>query len=184
MIKPPLDVSAAARLSNSLRLRDIVCVGLEAKHLAPTDLPGDAALGWETPPVQVFWELDDGGLKVIVPFSLFIEAHANGSNGDKKTRLAEIGLGLRLEYEVKRGDDAWSEVDLPHYIGVTSYLHAWPYFRAEVQTLSTKLGFPPLVLPVIVSGHPAKQVTVTRLSEVKTPPPLPRRPKAKRKASK
>ncbi len=183
MIKPPLDVNAAARLSNGLRLRDIICVGLEAKHLVPESGVADAALGWEMPPLQVFWELDDAGLKVIVPFTLFIEAHANGGNGDKKTRLAEIGVGLRLEYEVKKGE-SWSDEDLPHYAGITSYLHAWPYFRADVQLLSTKLGYPPLVLPVIVSGHPAKQVSVTRLSEVKTPPPLPRRPKPKKKASK
>jgi len=182
MIKPPLDVSAAARLSNSLRLRDIVCVGLEAKHLTPNEVPADSALGWETPPIQVYWELDDAGLKVIVPFSLFIEAHTDGGGPEKKVRLAEIGVAMRLEYDVNR-DEAWSDDDLPHYVGISSYLHAWPYFRADVQFLSTKLGFPPLILPVIVSGHPAKQVTVTRLSEVKAAPPLPRtRSRTKKKS--
>ena len=185
MIKPPLDVNAASRLATSLRIRDIVCVGLEAKHLAAAEAPPGSALGWETPLVEVFWELEGDALKVLLPFSVFIHAHVNGdAEKEKRVRLAELMIGMRIEYEVTR-TEAWSEADVPHYVGISSYLHAWPYLRADVQWLTAKLGYPPLVLPIIVSGHPAKQATVTRLSEVKSAPPLPRRrASVKKKGSK
>jgi preprotein translocase subunit SecB len=184
MIKPPLDVNAASRLSSSLRIRDIVCVGLEAKHLATEEAPSGSTLGWETPPVQVFWDLEGDVLKVILPFSVFIDAHQHEkADKEKVVRLAEITVAMRIEYAVTRGE-SWSEEDVPHYVGVCSYLHAWPYFRADVQSLTAKLGYPPLVLPVIVSGHAAKQATVTRLSEVKNAPPLPRRRPRPKKISK
>lgn len=179
MIKPPLDVAAAGRLASRIRLRDIVCVGLEAKHLPTPTMPEERALGWETPTIQVLWEIEGSLLKVIVPFSLFIDTHQNGDDSEK-TRVAEIGVAMRLEYEIA-DVEALGDGDLPHYVGVTSYLHAWPYFRAEVQWLSTKLGFPPLVLPTIVSGHAAQQVAVVRLRDLKAAPPLPRR-KARTKA--
>ncbi|MFI5300511.1 MAG: hypothetical protein ACHREM_20685 [Polyangiales bacterium] len=175
MIAPPLDTVAAARLASCFRLLDIVCVGLEAKHLTTEDLPDGAGLGWETPPGQIVWDLDGDVLKVVLPFCLFIHAQKNGETKDaKKARLAEISLVMRIEYAVNRGVE-WSDKDVPHYVGVCSYLHAWPYFRADVQSLSTKLGFPPLLLPVIVSGHAAMQSTVLQLSEVKNAPPLPRK---------
>src|ERR1700722_17922858 len=105
MIKPPLDVSAASRLAGSLQLRDIVCVGLDAKHLA-TDVEPDhtTALGWETPPVTVFWDLEGDALKVVLPFSLFIDVHKKEGEVEKKVRLAEISIGMRIEYQVSRGD--------------------------------------------------------------------------------
>lgn len=184
MIRPPLDVAAAARLSTSLHLEDVICIGLSAKHIGATHevSPAEYKLSWEMPNVEVVWELDNGTLKVLVPFTLFIEAHPSEGVGEKR-KLAEIGVAFRLEYDAKK-HETWSEEDLPHYAGITSFLHAWPYLRAEVQHLSTKIGFPPLLLPVVVSGYAAKRVTVRRLRELKAPPPLPRRtPKRKSKTS-
>lgn len=164
MIEPPLDVGAAARLSTAFRLRDVVCVSLEAKQVAAEPPAADFSLEWDAPPTNVFWELVDRRLKVVLPLNLFVHARGEGKNG-KKVPLAEIGIVLRLEYEANDGA-SWKDEDLPHYVGITAYLHAWPYFRADVQWLTAKLGYPPLVLPVIVSGHAARLVSVTRLREV------------------
>lgn len=164
MTEAPLDVGAAARLSSAFHLRDVVCVSLEAKQVAAEQPPADFSLEWDAPPTQVYWELVERSLKVVLPLNLFVRATGEGK-GAKKVPLAEIGIVLRLEYEAAEGA-TWKEEDLPHYVGITSYLHAWPYFRADVQWLTAKLGYPALVLPVILSGHAANRVSVTRLREV------------------
>ena len=56
--------------------------------------------------------------------------------------------------------------DLDDFVGISGYLHLWPYLRAEVQCLTTKLGLPPLVLPVQMSSHAAAAVTVVQASEL------------------
>jgi len=169
----PLIVEAAARLANQVTLRDISCVEVRAVHLnAPPDSP-DLALSWSTPSPSVFWGLEGAVLKVLIPFVLVIEGIE--PNGDAKALpLAEIRVTLRLDYDV-RGENI--QQDLPHFAGISSYMHAWPYFRADVQALTTKLGFPPLVLPVIVCGHPAKHVTVRTFEELKHLAAPPRRRK-------
>lgn len=167
MKKPPLDVDAAARLSNFVKIRDVSCVELHAAHRNAPAASAELSLAWATPNATAIWGVEGSTLKVLIPLFLVIDGVENGDQGSK-TRLAEMQVTLRLDYEVDRADGAaWSDDDLPHFAGIASYLHAWPYFRAEVQALTTKLGFPPLVLPVIVSGHAAKQVTVQTFDEVK-----------------
>jgi hypothetical protein len=189
MKAPPLDVSAASRLAQNVRLRDVVCIGLEAKHLGTPEYRPDQSLAWDIPRMTAIWDLKGEDLKVILPFTVFIdvaEAEVEGQP-ERKTRVAEIGVVMRLDYSLeKQGESVPSEDDVPDFVGVSGYMHAWPYFRAEVQWLSAKLGFPPLVLPVIVSGHAATQVTVQQLSEIKntiTPKPTQKTvtPKLKKK---
>ena len=184
MNKPPLNIDAAARLSRFIKLRDVSCVELHAAHRNAPAGSADLSLSWSTPNSTAIWGLKEATLKVLIPFFLVIEGVENGDTGNK-TKLAEMQVTLRLDYELERGgSNEWSEDDLPHFAGVSSYLHAWPYFRAEIQALTTKLGFPPLVLPVIVSGHVAKQVTVQTFDELKevASPKAKRRKTAERKS--
>lgn len=161
--------SIAAELAKRFQLRQISCVGLEAKPVAG-DVPPNAELTWDLPKTRLVWELEGNLLRVVAPMSVFIEALPKAPARDK-LRLADISVAMRIEYAVD-GKRSVDEEKVPHYVGICSFLHLWPYFRADVQWLSTKLGFPPLLLPVIVSGHAAKQVLVSRLRDVQAEPPM------------
>jgi hypothetical protein len=105
------------------------------------------------------WELAPSLLRALFPLSLEV---SHGKPGEKK-KIAEFTVAIRLDYRLSKSD--WSEEDVPHYVGISGFLHAWPYFRAEIQSLSTKLGLPPLVLPPAVSGYAAKHVSVVRAAK-------------------
>ena len=167
MKSPPLDVAAAARVTNSQRfnLRDVGFVAVQATHLASPEPGSPMLLDWETPPVTAVWNLSDAGLKVVLPMTLFIDA-VEETEAATRTRVAEVSVVLRMDYQVADAPGESFEEDLPNYVGICGYLHAWPYFRSEVQWLTAKLGFPPLVLPVVVSGDAANRVTVRGAHEL------------------
>ncbi|MES1186826.1 MAG: hypothetical protein ABUL60_23640 [Myxococcales bacterium] len=173
MKNPPLDVTAAGRISaaGNVNLRDVVFVTVNASHIAPSP-DGPLMLDWEVAPVVATWDLVAGELKVMFPMSVYIDALKDGDQA-LKTRVAEVSVVFRLDYQISAtGYEGWDE-DLEHFVGVCGYLHAWPYFRSEVQGLTNKLGFPPLVLPIVVSGEAATRVSVrsaTELREAARPP--------------
>jgi hypothetical protein len=181
MISPPLDVQAASRLANNVRLRDITCIQLEAKHIGVVEPRPNVSFSWDSPEPTAVWHLDEDGLRAVFPLRLTIDA-VEGDGGDApKTRIAELGVVMRVDYEMKPGGQ-WADSDIPHYVGITGFMHVWPYFRTEVQWLTMKLGLPPLVLPVIVSGHPQKRVSVSRITAgaTATAAKLPAKTKKKR----
>lgn len=159
MIHPPLNVEAASRLAPKLHLDDVSFLEITAKYetLPTEDAP---TLSWDLVEPSAHWEILDRDLRVLLPLTLAI----NFTRAEKKERLATVVVALAIDYHLKKGE-SWDEADVPHYVGISGFIHAWPYFRAEVQSLTTKLGLPPLTLPVIVSGHAAKKVSVVRARE-------------------
>ena len=168
MKKPPLDVAAATNISNSgrLKLSDVVFVALSAQHVGAA--PDDAfTLDWNVSDVAALWELEDGReLKVMFPMSLHIAAFKD-IEPTVKTKIAEVSVVFRLDYRLSGELDDGLLDQLQDFVGICGYMHLWPYFRSEVQWLTTKLGFPSLVLPLVLSGDAAKRVTVQNASEVK-----------------
>ncbi len=189
MKKPPLDVAAATRISNSgrLSLRDVVVIGLSANHVA-TSPDGPVTLDWKVDEVVATWDLDAEDVKAVFPMSIRIDAF-NDNEPAARVRIAEVAIAFRLDYRVTNAtDDVWLD-DLENFVGVCGYLHLWPYFRSEVQWLTTKLGFPPLVLPLVVSGDAASRVSVQNVTELKKAfagpaegKPKPRKRKTSKKA--
>jgi hypothetical protein len=185
MLQPPLDVKAASRLAESVQLKGLSFIDIEGKYVAVIDPTPGASLTWDTPDPTVVWHVDGRELRAVVPMRLGIDVEDDDtSNGQAKTRLAEFLVVMRLDYELKDGAE-WSMDEVPHYAGISGFLHAWPYFRAEIQSLTGKLGLPPLLLPVVVSGHVAQRVSVVEQKEIKPPalPPGPAPKKAKKQAS-
>jgi hypothetical protein len=167
MKNAPLDVAAAGRVSASgrINLRDVVFVSLHAAHVSPSP-DGSLILDWQIPTLAVTWDLSDGELKAMFPMTIGIDAIAEDDRA-VKTRVAEVSVVFRLDYRISAGESEGWDDDLQHFIGVCGYLHAWPYFRSEVQWFTAKLGFPPLVLPVIVSGEAAARVSVRSAAELR-----------------
>lgn len=161
-IRPPLDVQAASRLASKMRLRDVVCTEIRAKHMAVSSESGDAVLSWDLKHPHASWRSENGEVAVLFPFAITIDAKKEG--GSRATPVAEIALIYQLLYAVDQLEPM-EVAELPHFLGVSGFMHLWPYVRAEVQCITAKLRLPPLVLPVVVSGHAAEVVTVSPLGK-------------------
>jgi hypothetical protein len=86
---------------------------------------------------------------------------------------------MRAAYEFREEPTESDWAAFEHYAGIVGWLHVWPYMRAEVHCLSTKLGFPPLVLDVMLSGH-TSQLSVRRFGDEPNPAPAKREGKPRK----
>lgn len=150
VIRPDVDI--AARLAQKISLRDIMCISIEGKLLTGIE---PEHLSYNLDEFVVRWHIHEKDLKVLLPFSLSAFVH----RGEQSEKLASFSVLLRADYTIK--DEAVNPGDLAHYAGVMGYMHTWPYFRADIHYLSSKVGLPPLVLPVIVSGQVPHRVSVS-----------------------
>jgi hypothetical protein len=167
MTKPPLDVDAAARVARHARIVNVSYAGIEARLVETPDADANVSLTFATPDLTGVWDVGSDDLRVLFPLRLNIEAVGNESETGSEVRIlvAEFTVAIRADYVLShRGE--WTEEDLRHFVGINVFLHVWPYFRAEIQSLTSKLALPPLTLPPIVSGHAAKMVSVVRVGEM------------------
>jgi hypothetical protein len=132
----------------------------------------DGALSFDLKHQTAYWHILDG----IVICTYGIEVVLNSQSRGIKNRIAQLSLVFRSEYLLLPSFESGTDAELlQHYVGIVGRMHCWPYFRQEVQALTTKLGFPPLTLPVLVSGH------MVHLPTAKWIDPTPKLPKAPRK---
>jgi hypothetical protein len=169
---PPKLLELSGKLANKISLRDIGFFGLEAKLHSWPEFPPPGAPGAEKPLrfnvnfADVTWMRD----KLVIVATFLVDVQIDlAPTPDKAQQLAQIGAGLRLLYDLdpatfKEADD---DVNIEHFVAINGGLHAWPYLRAEVQTLSTKIGLPPLTLPLIRASFFTNLRTV-RLSPLRT----------------
>lgn len=172
MKKPPLDLQAAARVAPGIQLNDVQCLRLSAGFTADGETQAHLSLSWEVGPVGASWLRTDQTILAVFSFDVGIDGKSDAEPGEpepargaKAVRIADVHVTLRLDYTILPGVDV-PDADLDDFVGISGYLHLWPYLRAEVQCLTTKLGLPPLVLPVQVSSHAAATVTVVQASEL------------------
>lgn len=158
IVRPPLNVDAAARLASKLHLRDVLCVETSAKYVAAPSASKSPALSWDLKNPQANWRLEKAEVGVRFPFAITIEE--TNADGAQDRMIADLNLVFQIEYAIDELDKAHM-VELPHYLGISGFMHLWPYVRAEVQCLTSKLRLPPLILPVVVSGHAARIVTMS-----------------------
>jgi hypothetical protein len=143
---PPPNQQLAASLVQRLELTDIVITAFEARHIR--GVPA-RRLGYSHGFGDVQWGIWEGEVRAAFPFMVQLEAHGDAN---EVTPLARMSLTVRADYRI---DERFSEKDeeaVNHYLGLSGIMHVWPYIRAEVQSMSIKLGFPALTLPVLLPG--------------------------------
>ncbi len=151
------DVSIASSVKDRLKLRDVQFAATEGRVMAAPD--DGATLELDLPRVEVRWFRAGDELRVVVPYNLNIAARKDSVAAPGI--VAEIRVVLRIDY-VATGNDLTDEM-IDHFVGISTFLHSWPYFRAEVAELTTKLRFPPLTLPVALSGNAEQCFVVSKL---------------------
>lgn len=151
------DVKIASSLAARFRLRDVIVAGLEAKMLTPPAEDG-GDFSFDMPRADVRWIREGTELKVVLPYQVDIR-----QDGKHQRTLAQFRVLLRVDYQVAP-DDPVTEDELQHFVGISAFMHSWPYLREEITTLTTKLRFPPLVLPVVVSGNADERLSVSAIA--------------------
>lgn len=156
---PPVstfDFAIASGAKGKFQLRDVLFAATEGRVLAARE--EGTSLNVDLQTVDVRWHREGSDLRVVVPYAVNIIAKRDGVPSPGV--LAEIRVLLRVDYEII-SDVTVSEIH--HFIGLTTFIHSWPYFRAEVAELTTKLRLPPLTLPVAVSGNAEQFFIVSKL---------------------
>jgi hypothetical protein len=127
--------------------------------------------------VMVEWSRRENDISAMLPFGLTVES-VGSDKESRPAKVAELSVAIQLDYSLVEANGPVTTGDIPHLIGTLGYMHSWPYFRADVQYLTTKLGMPALVLPVVLSGEVPERVLVSESpSSPNEPPILSQKPK-------
>ncbi len=156
------DPALASTFSKATALEHVSILHLEAGLTSGMLKVGPKAksLSFNIAPINMTWRATDSTLATFLPFSIELES--------EDVAIAHVKLVLRLDYARKAGGE---DEGVKDFVAISSLLHAWPYLRAEVQALTTKLDFPPLVLPTIVSGNAEQLVAkVSQFADSKIVP--------------
>jgi hypothetical protein len=149
------DAAIAAKESASWLLDSVETLSISALRHALL-VPG-MRLGWTLPDVDMTFKHTKTSLKVVAPFTLIVH---DASSSSPAPQLLTIGMTLVLTYHHRTGAAPSESVD--DFAGTLGFMHSWPYFRAEVQSLTAKLGLPALTLPIVLSGNVSKLARIQR----------------------
>ncbi len=133
--KKPIDLQSVARVAGRIDLREIRLVGIEASCS-----PSQAEILEPDISFESFAEVTQGG-----PLAVACTYYFKVSSGENIAANATIRYVLI--YDVMGGEDLHSE-DLKAFAEVNGNYHCWPFLRQLLFDLTSKMGFPPLTLPV------------------------------------
>lgn len=175
---PIHEISRAASLNQKLRLERVTMLNMAATRALMLPQGGESPLRFQVIYEHPAYEEAPQAIIAIHTLHVRLEAVTDGS----AQPLGEVRVATRADYHKA---DGFTDADSPaiaDYVGITAWMHVWPYLRAEIQSLTAKLDLPPLLLPVLFAGQLA-HIPVTRLSSEPAPREAPARvsrPAAKR----
>lgn len=180
MSAPTYDVHRASKLNTKLHLAGVSLFEMHAKHIVSAAVSEPRLTFSLRQQEVVYAALGDDVLPVYV---VAVQLQRLDDN-DNPVPLGEIMVAMRAAYAKHEN---WTDEDslyLDDFVGIVGWMHVWPYIRAEVQTLSSKLGFPALTLPTLLAGQTAN-IRVRRLHPAPTKPDAsPRKKLAKARSKK
>jgi len=86
-------------------------------------------------------------IQVLVAF--FVSAKTN--SGDQGRDIFQIECRFALDY-VLSGDEPPGDEEVAAFAKLNGIYNAWPYCREYVQSTASRMGLPPIVLPVLMPG--------------------------------
>lgn len=134
-LKPKISPKEYSQILSGVELEEMHLESVSTKlNRSEAGLNLNVLTNMKTPEFQVF----DGGFSVIVPIQL------RAKNNSRKVVIkidAEFYLKFSSEEEV-------TEDFFDVYKRQSLRLNTWPYFRELVSSLTAKMGFSPLTLPL------------------------------------
>jgi hypothetical protein len=170
----------AAPVSARAKLTNVLAVHVEAKHLGGFAEEALSSLGFTATAEVARWLVDGERILVFFPFTVKIEWVRED---DERTPLALLKVAMRADYEFDSREPLPDDAELASFVAIAAHMHVWPYIRAEVQSLSSKIGFPSLVLPVKTAMDAASSVVVEKHLAEDSPKPTTKVARRARKAT-
>lgn len=130
------NLAAAARIARRVELRDVCIQEMSAKRhgVAKESLSPELSDRYEL-------KKEDSKLEILCHHHLKAT-----SAGDE---VAEITVLLKLIYEIGATAEPINEADLPIFADANGAYHSWPFVREIYHSLTSRMGLPPFVLPVL-----------------------------------
>jgi hypothetical protein len=128
---------------------------------------GDGDLGFEVEHATLMWNaVSENRWQVIFP--MVVSLRETTPAGHRP--FAVLRVVIVAGYEFEPLNEAQTDA-LPHFLAINGMMHVWPYLRAEVQSLTTKLSVPPLTLPMLFAGSVEKFVSMPSVPAKMPEPP-------------
>ncbi len=151
-----IDFAAAGRIATRVELKDIRITDVLAKCDPRVQGPLEPLLDSECTIVGQEQNL------------LYIACKYQFTARSSETRIAEAAVNYLLAYEVQ-GTEALGNEDLAEFANSNSTLHSWPFLREFLYGLTTKMGYPPYMLPVVHFKEKPKETKDANQKTVATP---------------
>jgi len=151
--------AAAARLAGAAELRDIQVFRIAAEltkqpdsglrlgydlstELAATQIDDQMVLAVEATTTLDMWQVPAEG-----------EGHAaGGADDNEREEVASITLVMGTLYSVAGESFDFSDDETQAFAETTAHFAMFPFIRQQVHDLTSRLGLPPLVLPMLKIG--------------------------------
>lgn len=144
-----LVVRKGAQLNSCLRLSQINFVKISANVVSHVDSP---VWCFDMKLHSVGWYSAGDTISAFFPLQVNLQHKEEDSRQD----LFEIHVVVQVEYQIRQELSDDERTAIPHFVGTAGWMNAWPYLRSEVQQLSSKLGCPPLTVPLLLPGQTTK----------------------------
>lgn len=138
-------VTLAASVAKKLSIRQVQLVDCEAKQsLREGKLPRQTKIQ-----IQCSSAYDDEKKTVVVDLDFTLVAHYKDSSPDD-TPL-QIRAKYQLIYMTKKAEKFTPE-QLGGFTQLSATSDVWPYWREFIQSMTTRMGLPPLTVPLFSSS--------------------------------
>lgn len=149
------DPRVLAEVANAV---DIRTVRVQRVHgeigIAPEDLPPQFGVAFRFAPV---WRSvpKRPGFDVRVEVKLIGAEKVEDNTWPDTPPVFALEAAVVVEYLWNKPPPDDAAERLAVFSGVNGVVNAWPYLRAEIHSLSSKMGLPAILLPVFRPGRPA-----------------------------
>jgi preprotein translocase subunit SecB len=113
-------------------------------------------------------------------FFILATAEARVLRSGADVALVTVKATFELEYRIPE-DLAVTAGQLEAFAGLNGMFNAWPYWREFIQAMTSRMGLPPLVLPVYRLKHEAASPAPVKARRRRTSEPPRKTPAAARR---
>ena len=148
--KPPFDVKALADVANRVSLDSVTLLQIKATRGAVLDETKDLTFAFE---YRTAWKRVNARPGIDVTFELDARLEQPDGGERKVGTIIDASISFVLSYELPEvPPDDWND-RLALFARVNAPVNAWPYARAELQSLFVKMDLPAIMLPVYRPGR-------------------------------
>ncbi|MEJ5328605.1 MAG: hypothetical protein WHT07_00435 [Desulfobaccales bacterium] len=141
-----LDMEAVARVARAVELREIHLLRAAVSRPGPEPVQGRLVLDFDCSTRLLEAVEGDHLLPVACDFSLTAR-----NEEEPQREVMRVEATFLVSYEVAHPENL-SMDDLHHFARINPLYNAWSYWREFVHSMTTRMGLPPLLVPLLKIG--------------------------------